>query len=168
MVNTNWRWGTSWQTAVGIHSPVVRVRRWWQAGHKWRLPPRRDEGEKPLVAAVRAVQPGESGGEIAAAGEGANSGAGAGSQWPEGSEVARFVVGEEVRPRVVDNLPEGRGAGRRGSKERVCDTLDLEVRYMRRAFGPLWPLLLKRAGFTGIERRKDMTRLVESMLALGL
>ena len=27
-VNTNWRWGTSWQTAVAIHSPMVRVRRW--------------------------------------------------------------------------------------------------------------------------------------------
>ena len=55
---------------------------------------------------------------------------------------------------------------RRGSKERVCDTLDLEVRYMRRAFGPLWTPLLKRAGLSGVERRKDMTRLVESMLAL--
>ena len=56
----------------------------------------------------------------------------------------------------------------RRRKERVCDTLELEVRYMRRAFGPLWSLLLKRAGLTGIERREDMTRLVESMLALGL
>ena len=51
---------------------------------------------------------------------------------------------------------------------RLCDTLDLEVRYMRRAFGPLWSLLLKRAGLSEVERRKDMTRLVESMLALGL
>ena len=57
---------------------------------------------------------------------------------------------------------------RRGGKERVCDTLELEVRYMRRAFGPLWSLLLKRAGLSDVERRKDMTRLVESMLALGL
>ncbi len=57
---------------------------------------------------------------------------------------------------------------RRGSEERVCDTLELEVRYMRRAFGPLWSLLLKRAGLSDVERRKDMTRLVESILALGL
>jgi hypothetical protein len=57
---------------------------------------------------------------------------------------------------------------RRRSKERVCDTLELEVRYMRRAFGSLWSLLLKRAGLSEVEGRKDMTRLVESILALGL
>ena len=51
---------------------------------------------------------------------------------------------------------------------KLCDTLELEVRYMRRAFGPLWSLLLKRAGLPEVETRKDMTRLVESMLAWGL
>jgi hypothetical protein len=28
MVKTNWRWGTSWQTAVAIQSLVERTRRW--------------------------------------------------------------------------------------------------------------------------------------------
>jgi hypothetical protein len=36
MVKTNWRWGTSWQTEVAIHSLVERTRRWWQEGQKWR------------------------------------------------------------------------------------------------------------------------------------
>jgi PIN domain nuclease of toxin-antitoxin system len=35
-VNTNWRWGTSWQTEAAVQAPVWRVRRWWQAGQKWR------------------------------------------------------------------------------------------------------------------------------------
>gem|GEM_PF-4368313 len=36
MVKTNWQCGTSWQTAVAIHSLVPRTRRWWQDGQKWR------------------------------------------------------------------------------------------------------------------------------------
>jgi len=39
---------------------------------------------------------------------------------------------------------------------------------MRRAFGPLWSLLLKRAGLTDVKSRKDMDQLVASILALGL
>ena len=57
---------------------------------------------------------------------------------------------------------------RSGGKERVCDTLDLEVLYMRRAFGPLWGMLLKRAGLTQIQSRKDVNRLVKNIQALGL
>lgn len=57
---------------------------------------------------------------------------------------------------------------RRAGKERVCDTLNMEIQYMRRAFGPLWSLLLRRAGLTGIRTRKDMDQLVGSILALGL
>ena len=49
-----------------------------------------------------------------------------------------------------------------------CDGLERFVFRLRRAFGPLWSLLLKRAGLTEVEMRKDMTQLVESMLALGL
>jgi hypothetical protein len=36
MVKTNWRCGTSWQTAVAIQSAVWRKRRGWQAGQRWR------------------------------------------------------------------------------------------------------------------------------------
>jgi hypothetical protein len=57
---------------------------------------------------------------------------------------------------------------RAGSKARVCETLDLEIECMRRAFGPLWSLLLKRAGLTAVKSRKDMDQLVASILALGL
>lgn len=57
---------------------------------------------------------------------------------------------------------------RSGGKERICDTLDLEIASMRRSFGPLWSLLLKRAGLTDIGSRKDMDKMVSSILALGL
>jgi hypothetical protein len=55
-----------------------------------------------------------------------------------------------------------------GSKARVCETLDLEIECMRRAFGPLWSLLLKRAGLADVGSREDMDQLVASILALGL
>ena len=57
---------------------------------------------------------------------------------------------------------------RTGGKERVCDTLELEIQSMRRSFGPLWSLLLKRAGLKDVKSRKDMDRFVASILALGL
>jgi hypothetical protein len=57
---------------------------------------------------------------------------------------------------------------RTGNRARVCDTLDLEIETMRRAFGPLWSLLLRRAGLTKVESREDMDQLVDSILALGL
>jgi hypothetical protein len=49
--------------------------------------------------------------------------------------------------------PHTQALRRSGGKERVCDTLDLEVLYMRRAFGPLWGMFLKRAGLTQIQSR---------------
>jgi len=39
---------------------------------------------------------------------------------------------------------------------------------MRRAFGPLWGVFLKRAGLTQIQSRKDVNRLVKNIQALGL
>lgn len=57
---------------------------------------------------------------------------------------------------------------RRGSQERICDTLELEIQSMRRSFGPLWTMLLKRAGLTDVGSRRDMDRLVGGILALGL
>jgi len=50
----------------------------------------------------------------------------------------------------------------------VCDTLELETTWMRRACGPLWPLLLKRAGLQDIRCRQDMDTMVRSLLATGL
>jgi hypothetical protein len=57
---------------------------------------------------------------------------------------------------------------RSGGQERVCDTLELEIECMRRSFGPLWSLLLKRAGLTDIESREEMDQMVNSLLNTGL
>jgi hypothetical protein len=64
------------------------------------------EGEEAFVAAVWALETGEAGGEIAATEEGLNGGDGVGAEWAEGLAVLLFVVGEEVAPAVVDDLPE--------------------------------------------------------------
>ena len=72
------------------------------------------EGEEAFVAAVRALKAGESGGEVAAAEEGLDGGDGGGRERAEGFAVVRFVVCEEVIPAVVNQLPEGRGAGTAG------------------------------------------------------
>jgi hypothetical protein len=63
---------------------------------------------------------------------------------------------------------DGQSLERSGGKERVCDTLELEIASMRRSFGPLWSLLLKRAGLTDVQSRKDMDKLVAGILTLGL
>ena len=57
---------------------------------------------------------------------------------------------------------------RSGGQERVFDTLELEIERMRRSFGPLWSVLLKRAGLTDIESRDEMDRMVNSLLSTGL
>ena len=72
------------------------------------------KGEEAFVAAVRALKAGESGGEVAAAEEGLDGGDGGGRERAEGFAVVRFVVCEEVIPAVVNQLPEGRGAGTAG------------------------------------------------------
>ncbi len=61
-----------------------------------------------------ALEAGEAGGEVAAAEEGLDGGDGGGAQGAKGFAVVLFVVGEEVVPAVVDELPEGRGAGAAG------------------------------------------------------
>jgi hypothetical protein len=76
------------------------------------------EGEEAFVAAVRALKAGESGGEVAAAEEGLDGGDGGGRERAEGFAVVRFVVCEEVIPAVVNQLPEGRGAGTAGLVDR--------------------------------------------------
>ncbi len=76
------------------------------------------ECEEALVAAVGALQAGEAGGEVAAAEERLDGGNGGGAQWAEGFAVVFLVVGEEVGPAVVDELPEWRGAGAAGLVDR--------------------------------------------------
>ena len=72
------------------------------------------EGEEAFVAAVGAVGAGEAGSEVATAEEGFDGGSGCGVERAEVLAVTVFVVGEEVVPAVVDELPEGRGAGAAG------------------------------------------------------
>ena len=38
--------------------------------------------------------------------------------------------------------------------------LRIPIRYTRRAFWPLWPLLLKRAGLADVRSRRDMKQVV--------
>ena len=72
------------------------------------------ESEELLMAAVGALEAGESGGEVAAAEEGLDGGDGGGAERTEGLPVVFFVVGEKIVPAVLDELPEGRGAGAAG------------------------------------------------------
>jgi hypothetical protein len=72
------------------------------------------EGEQAFVAAIGTLEAGEAGGEVAAAKEGLDGGDGGGIERAEGFPVKFFVEGEEGVPAVVDDLPEGRGAGAAG------------------------------------------------------
>ena len=72
------------------------------------------EGEESFVAAVRALESGEAGGEVATAEEGFDGGGGDRVERAEILAVPFFVVGEEFFPAVVDELPEWRGAGAAG------------------------------------------------------
>ena len=77
------------------------------------------EGEEALVAAIGAVEPGEAGGEIPAAEKGLDGGDGLVAQRAEVPAMASLVLGEEVVPAVMDELPEGRSLGTAGSGGRV-------------------------------------------------
>jgi hypothetical protein len=63
------------------------------------------------VAKIRALEAGETGGEVATAEKGLDGGDGGGRERAEGFAVVFFVVGKEVVPTVVNDLPKGRGAG---------------------------------------------------------
>jgi hypothetical protein len=69
------------------------------------------EGEELFVAAVRALEAGEAGGEITAFVELIDYGDGVLAEGAVGSAVAGFVFGQKWRPSVVDDLPEWRGSG---------------------------------------------------------
>jgi hypothetical protein len=72
------------------------------------------EGEELFVAAIGALKAGEASGEVAAAVEAIDDGDRVGAEGTVGLAMAVLVVGEEFAPGVVDNLPEGRGAGSSG------------------------------------------------------
>lgn len=72
------------------------------------------EGEEAFVAAIGTVESRESGGEVATAEEGFDGGRGGRVERAEGLAVFSLVVGKEVIPAVVDELPERRGAGAAG------------------------------------------------------
>ncbi len=69
------------------------------------------EGQQLFMAAVGALEPGEPGGKIAASVELVDHGDSILAQWSVSLAVAGFVVGDELVPCVMDNLPEWRGAG---------------------------------------------------------
>ncbi len=66
------------------------------------------------MAATGAEESGEAGGEVAAAEEVFDVSDGVGAQGPDGGMVVLFVAGEEIVPTMVNQLPEGRGAGAAG------------------------------------------------------
>ena len=72
------------------------------------------EGKKAFVAAIGTLEAGEAGGEVATAEEGFDGGRGGGVERAEGLAVFAFIVGQKSVPAVVDELPEGRGAGAAG------------------------------------------------------
>jgi hypothetical protein len=69
------------------------------------------EGEESLVATIGTLEAGETGGEVAATEKGFDGGDGLASERAETFAMSGFVLGEEVIPAVVDELPKGRGAG---------------------------------------------------------
>jgi hypothetical protein len=79
------------------------------------------EGEEALVSAVGALQPSESGGEVAAAVELAYDIHRVLAKRTVDGAVAFFVPGHEVRPAVMDDLPKRRGAGTSRAVDRWHD-----------------------------------------------
>lgn len=56
----------------------------------------------------------------------------------------------------------------RTNKEQVCDTLALEIRHLKKVFGPLYRLVMGKLGICAIRTREDMNRFVEHLLEAGL
>jgi hypothetical protein len=75
-----------------------------------------------FVTAIGALEAGEAGGEVTAAKEGLDGGDGGGAERTEGFAVVFFVVGEKIGPAVLDELPEGRGAGATRAVDRGHET----------------------------------------------
>ena len=64
------------------------------------------EGEESFVPAVGTLETGEAGSEVATAEEGLDGVDGGRLEWAKGFAVLLFVVGNEVVPAVMDELPE--------------------------------------------------------------
>jgi hypothetical protein len=72
-------------------------------------------------------------------------------------QVWELLLGLDSRP-----LP------RAGHTEQISETLELESRCMREAFGPALPFLLQCAGVPDLRTRADMDALVKFLLSTGL
>jgi len=71
-----------------------------------KMPRLAGEGEEALVAAIGTLEPGESGGEVAAAMELSDDGYGVVAERTVDGAVALLVAGFEVGPAVMDDLPQ--------------------------------------------------------------
>jgi hypothetical protein len=92
--------------ADGSGDPFARLADAALVAGRAEVPGLAGESQEPFVAAVRAKQAGEAGGEIATAEEGTDGGNGIGAQGTHGGAVVPFVFGEEIVPGVVDDLPQ--------------------------------------------------------------
>jgi hypothetical protein len=72
--------------------------------------------------------------------------------------IARYLV------RLVESLCDARVEERRES----ADTVDFEIRCLKRALGPILPLALRILGIKRLETRQDLSDLAGAMLAAGL
>ncbi len=72
------------------------------------------EGKKAFVAAVGALEASEAGSEVAIAEEGFDGGGGYGVERSKMLAVSCLAVGRKSGPAVVNELPDGRGAGAAG------------------------------------------------------
>ena len=84
------------------------------------------EGEEALVAAVGALEPRESGSEVAAAMELADDGYGVLAQRAVDGTVTFFITGLEIGPAMVHNLPQGRSTGTARAIDGWHDNCSLE------------------------------------------
>lgn len=73
------------------------------------------KGEELFVAAIGALKAGETSGEVTAAVEAIDDGDGIAAEGSVDPAMAVLVGGEEFAPGVVDDLPQGRGAGPAGT-----------------------------------------------------
>jgi len=84
------------------------------------------EGKEPLVSAVGALEPGESGGQVAAAMELADDVDGVETEKTVDGAVALLEAGDKIGPTMVDDLPKQRGAGTARAVDGGHDNLSWE------------------------------------------
>ena len=96
--------GRSGGTAVGAGDPVTGGADAALVAGGAEVAALAGEGEEAFVAAIRALEAGEAGGEVATAEKGLDGGDGGRRERAEGFTVVFLVVGEEVVPAVVLSL----------------------------------------------------------------